>query len=106
MDRPPSKHRHSPPDPRRNGDARHTPHLDTVAQKPTHIGSGAPTADPHPAAHKDHDHPTPGAQPPLEAPASLREPEHVAAGLKAILQGAKFTFSQMGLGRGISDWFR
>ena len=103
MDRNHPNHCHHAPD--RDGDPKHEPHLDTVAQKPTHIGLGTPTTGDHEHAHDDNAAPTPGAQPPIERPAHLGEAEHVAAGLKAIAQGARFTFRQMGLGRGIKTWF-
>src|SRR5258708_1436384 len=106
MDRHHPKHRHSPPDLHRDGDPRHEQNLDTVAQKPTHIGLGAPTTEPHDSPHYDSAHPTPGPQPPLEAPADLREGEHGAAGLKAIAQGAKSTFLQMGIAGGVSAWLK
>src|SRR5882672_5111624 len=92
-------HQHQPPDPQRDDDPRHAQHLDTVAQKPTHIGLGAAVTAPDKEAHRDCERPTPGAQPPVDhpgAPAYLSEPEHVAAGLTAILQSATFTFRQMG----------
>ena len=104
MDRHHPKHRHYPPDARRDGDPRHEPQWDTIAQKPTHIGLGAPTTEPHGDAHHDNAVPTPGAQPPVERPPKLERAEHVAAGLKAITEGAKFTFKQMGLRRGIKAW--
>src|SRR6266581_8997410 len=96
MDRNHPKHRHCPPDASRDGDPRHEPRLDTVAQKPTHIGLGAPVTARLEHAQDDCATPTPGAQPPMEHSASLREPEEVAAGLKAIAEGARFTFKQMG----------
>lgn len=76
-----------------------------MAQKPTHIGLGAPTTEDYENAPADAANPTPGAQPPIERPAHVGEVEHVAAGLKAILQGARSTFQQMGLSRGIKAWF-
>jgi molybdopterin-dependent oxidoreductase alpha subunit len=102
MDRKNPKHRHQPPNPKRNGNS----HLDTVAQKPTDIGLGAPTSAAETDSDRDNANPIPGAQPPLEHPASLREPEHVAAGLKALLQGAQFTFGQMGTARGMKAWLK
>ncbi len=106
MDRHHPKHRHSPPDPRRAGDARHEPQLDTVAQKPTYIGLGAPTTDAVVGADRDGLTPTPGAQPPLEPRARLGKSEHVAAGLKAILQGTAFTFEQMSPIGGVKAWLK
>lgn len=75
-----------------------------MAQKPTHIGTGAPVTEDQESAHQDCATPTPGAQPPLESPAKLGEAEHVAAGLKAIMEGAKKTFGQMGPIRGVKAW--
>jgi molybdopterin-dependent oxidoreductase alpha subunit len=104
MDRNHPNHRHHPPDAARDGDPRHEPRLDTVAQKPTHIGLGAPVTASHEHAHKDCAAPTPGAQPPIERTPKLGKAEHVAAGWKAIGEGAKFTFKQMGPIRGIKAW--
>src|ERR1700744_1494337 len=105
MDRHHPKHRQSSPDPHRSGD-RHESHLDTVAQKPPHNGSSAPPT--HPAVNADRDGlaPTPGAQPPLERRARLGKSEHVAAGLKAILQGTAFTFEQMSPVGGVKAWLK
>ena len=100
MNRNHPNHLHQPPDPEREADSRHTPHLDTVAQKPTHIGLGAPVTDPEENAHRDHDEPTPGAQPPFEKKEpELREREHVAAGLIAMSESAKFTLRPDGSGQ-------
>jgi len=100
-------HQHLPPDPQRDHDPRHAQNLDTVAQKPTHIGLGAPVTERDQESHHDHRSPTPGAQPPLESPGpDLREPEHVAAGLTAVVQSAKFTLGQMGPVRGLQTWLK
>src|SRR4051812_19382361 len=104
MERDHPQHRHHPPDPKRNGDPRHEQDLDTVAQKPTSIGLGTPVTEPHADAHHDPESPLPGAQPPMENEAVLREPEHVAARLKAIVEGAKVAFRQMGPLRGWGAW--
>ena len=110
MNRNHPNHQHQPPDPQHDKDPRHTQDLDTVAQKPTHVGLGAPVTAPDKAAHRDHDRPTPGAQPPIEHPdgpeADLREPEHVAAGVNALLQSTMFTFRQMGPMRGLKTWLK
>jgi hypothetical protein len=80
-------HEHQRPDPQRDKDPRHTQDLDTVEQKPTHIGLGTAVTAPDRNAPRDHDRPTPGAQPPIEHPdgpeADLREPEHVAVCIHA-----------------------
>ena len=106
VQRPDPKHRHRRPDPKRNGDSKHEAKLDTVAQKPTHVGSGAPTTEKQVNAHHDAAQPTPGAQPPVESTARLGESEHVAAGMKAIFEGSKFTFGQMGPLRGLGTWLK
>ncbi|MEA3211459.1 MAG: hypothetical protein QOE70_4516 [Chthoniobacter sp.] len=107
MNRDHPNHQHQPPDPRWDEDPRHAQHLDTVAQKPTHIGLGAPVTENHKDAHRDCHQPTPGAQPPIENPgAKLSEPEHVAAGLQAMSESAKFTLRQMGPMRGIKTWLK
>ena len=100
-------HSHYPPDPGRQNDPRHTPELDTVAQKPTHIGTGAPTSGPCPEApHREPD-PTSGAEPPLEHPGpDLRKPHTVAAGMEAIVQSLKYTVRETGLSRGIRTWMK
>ncbi len=100
-------HQHHSPDPQRDQDSKHAQHLDTVAQKPTNLTLGAAVTDPHEDADKDSQHPTPGAQPPFEKTrADLREPEHVAAGLRAMTQSAKFTLRQMGPVRGGETWMK
>jgi molybdopterin-dependent oxidoreductase alpha subunit len=98
---------HHQPDSEREDNSRHAPHLDTVAQKPTHIGTGAPTTAPHPDADSDNHEPTPGAQPPLEkTDATLRKPHRVAAGMPALIQSVKFTMRETGFARGIKTWLR
>lgn len=104
MDRNHPNHRHHPPDAAREGDPRYAPHLDTVEQRPTHIGLGAPTTGPQSNADRDHAKPTSGAQTPIERTPRLGEAEHVAAGLKAIGEGARVTFKQMGPIRGLKTW--
>ncbi len=107
MNRDHPKHHHHAPDEARDHDPKHEQHLDTVAQKPTDIALGAAVTEPTVAADRDNHQPTPGAQaPPEEAEPQLREAEHVAAGLAAIVQSAKFTLSQMGPVRGIETWLK
>ena len=110
MNRNHPNHQHQPPDPQHDKDPRHTQDLDTVAQKPTHVGLGAPVTAPDKDAYRDLDRPTPGAQPPSEHPdgpkADLREPEHVAAGMNALLQSTMFTLRQMGPMRGLKTWLK
>ncbi len=79
--------------------------LDTVAQKPGEPDSRS-SASPGASAHLDAAAPCSGAQPPLEEDADLREPEHVAAGLTAMAESAKFTLRQMGPVRGIKTWLK
>ena len=56
------------------------------------------------SADKD---PTPGAQSPEEnQQAKLREPDRVAAGMRAVTESLKFTFRESGFTRGIRDWFK
>ena len=96
-------HQHHTPDPKRDGDPRHAQHLDTVAQKPTHIGLGAPVTECTTTVEHTV---TPGAQPPNEPPADLEEAEHVAAGMTAISQSLKMTLRQMGPVRGLQTWLK
>lgn len=107
MNRNASTHQHRLPDPQRDRDPRHAQELDTVAQKPTHIGIGAPVTGRDPGADHDDDRPTPGAQTPtLEASPRLEEPEQVAAGLHGMIESGKFTLRQMNLVRGIETWLK
>jgi molybdopterin-dependent oxidoreductase alpha subunit len=100
-------HSHRPPDPAREGDPRHTPELDTVAQKPTHIATGVRTTGPHPNADADNKNPTPGAQPPQETTrTTLRAPHKVAAGMPALIQSLKYTLRETGFTRGIRTWLK
>src|SRR5207248_8230349 len=49
----------------------------------------------------------PGAQPPEEiGAAKLREPDRVAAGMRAVTESLKFTFRESGFTRGLRDWFK
>ena len=107
MNRGHPQHQHRHPDPERDADSRHEQGLDTVAQKPTHIGLGSPITKDHPDAASDNHHPTPGAQPPIEEDgAKIAEPVKVAAGLHAMSESAKFTLRQMGPIRGIQTWLK
>ncbi len=72
----------------------------TTAQKPDNPGDGAPPSPPVPDADRDQREPTPGAQPPLELSAKIGEPSHVAAGLPAMYQTARFAVREMGVARG------
>src|SRR5881394_3866807 len=48
-----------------------------------------------------------GAQPPEEmGAAKLREPDRVAAGMRAVTESLKFTFRESGFTRGLRDWFK
>jgi molybdopterin-dependent oxidoreductase alpha subunit len=83
------------------------PEQDTVAQRPSQIGAGAPTTPPDRDADSANDAPTPGAQPPEETDrARLREPHRVAAGMPALTQSLRFTMRETGFTRGIGDWLR
>jgi len=72
----------------------------TTAQKPDNPGGGAPPSPPVPEADRDQCEPTPGAQPPSETTAEIGEPSHVAAGLPAMYQTARFAVREMGVARG------
>jgi molybdopterin-dependent oxidoreductase alpha subunit len=49
----------------------------------------------------------PGSQPPEEiGAAKLREPDRVAAGMRAVTESLKFTFRESGFTRGLRDWFK
>src|SRR5438477_2697884 len=49
----------------------------------------------------------PGAQLPEEiGAAKLRDPDRVAAGMRAVTESLKFTFRESGFTRGIRDWFK
>ena len=88
-------------------DSRYEPGLDTVAQKPEDCGGGAPASEPAIDADRDNLAPTPGAQPPEEAERpSLREPDHVAAGMSALTQSIKFALRETGLTRGLGTWLK
>jgi molybdopterin-dependent oxidoreductase alpha subunit len=73
---------------------------ETTAQKPDNAGSGAPPSPPVPEPDRDQCEPTPGAQPPSESSAEIGEPSHVAAGLPAMYQTARFAVREMGVARG------
>ncbi len=96
---------HDEPDPRRDRDPRHEQELDTVAQKPTHIGEGAPTTRDAVNADEDNAAPIPGAQPPEDAKdVHIGHAHQVAAGLPAVYQSARFTMKEMGFARGMKTW--
>ncbi len=95
-------HRTHIPDPARVNDPAHSPHLDTVAQKPTHIGSGTIQSEPAVDAHL---HNVPGSEAPEETEGTKMGHAHrVAAGLPAVYQSARFTLREMGLMRGLKTW--
>jgi molybdopterin-dependent oxidoreductase alpha subunit len=95
------KHVTNPPDPARESDPAHESELDTVAQKPTHIGEGTPTTPPARNADQEQIDPIPGAQPPQEEmDAEIGRPSGSAAGLPAVYQTMRFSLREMGLVRG------
>lgn len=56
---------------------------------------------------QESENPIQGAQPPEEiGAAKLREPDRVAAGMRAVTESLKFTFRESGLTRGLRDWFK
>lgn len=78
---------------------------DTVAQRPTRIGEGAPVDSSGKTRSPELN--TPGAQPPEEKErAELRDRHRVAAGMAAVTESVRFTLRETGLTRGISDWLR
>ena len=80
---------------------------DTVAQRPTEIGRGAPGNSSYTDGGRESAEPIPGAQSPPETdPAKLREPHHVAGGLPALTESLRFTARETGFTRGIGDWLR
>jgi molybdopterin-dependent oxidoreductase alpha subunit len=72
----------------------------TTEQKPNEPGSGSPPSPPAPDADRDQNDPTVGAQPPSKTSAQIGEPSHVAAGLPAMYQTARFAVREMGIARG------
>lgn len=95
-------HRTHPPDPVRENDPAHSSHFDTVAQKPTHIGSGTKTSEPAVGAHTHH---VEGSEAPEETQGTKFGHAHrVAAGLPAVYQSARFTLKEMGFLRGLKTW--
>jgi molybdopterin-dependent oxidoreductase alpha subunit len=81
--------------------------LETVEQKPTEVGTGAPNADADSDADRDNRNPAQGAQSPSDATeVTLKEPHRVAAGIPAVIQSLKFTLRETGLTRGIGTWAR
>ena len=80
---------------------------DTVEQKPPQVATGASTTPVDPEAGKPNEVPTPGAQSPGEKEkAVLREPDHVAAGMRALVESLKFTLRETGLIRGLGGWLK
>lgn len=73
----------------------------TTAQKPDNTSSSAPPSPPAHDADRDQENPTPGAQPPSDAEAEVREPARVAAGLPAMYQTTRFAVREMGIARGL-----
>jgi molybdopterin-dependent oxidoreductase alpha subunit len=76
------------------------PHLDTVAQKPDDVGSGAPESPPARDPDRDQQIPIAGAQPPSKEQAEIAEPSRIAAGLPAMYQTTRFAVREMGIVRG------
>ncbi len=90
------------PDPVRDTDPAHEQELDTVSQKPTHIGTGVKTTPPVQAADLVD---VRGAVPVEETEgAKIGHIHRVAAGIPAVYQSARFTMREMGLARGIKTW--
>ncbi len=90
------------PDSARDVDPAHTQQLDTVSQKPTHIGTGVKTTPPVTAADLVEVH---GAEPVEETEgARVGHIHRVAAGIPAVYQSARFTIREMGLARGLKTW--
>ena len=82
-----------------------------MAQKPTHVGARCARDGSDKAAHRDHDRlraarAAARSSIPIDPEADLREPEHVAAGMNALLQSTMFTFRQMGPMRGLKTWLK
>ncbi len=78
--------------------------LDTVAQKPTDIGSGTPKIASAENADREHADPTPGAQTPVEEqPATITKRHAVAAGIPAIYQTTRFALREMGPTRAVKS---
>jgi molybdopterin-dependent oxidoreductase alpha subunit len=74
----------------------------TTEQKPDEPGSGSRPSPPTPDAARDQNDRTVGAQPPSKTSAEIREPSHVAAGLPAMYQTARFALREMGIARGFN----
>ncbi len=90
------------PDPARDADPAHEQELDTVSQKPTHIGSGVEKTEPITDADLAD---VPGSEPVEETEgARLGHIHHVAAGMPAVYQSLRFTLREMGPVRGIKTW--
>ena len=78
----------------------------TVAQRPTRIGSGTPTTAQDEGADDAGKRPTTGAQPPADGEPALRQPDRVAAGVRAVSESLKFTARESGFVRGFRDWIK
>jgi molybdopterin-dependent oxidoreductase alpha subunit len=72
----------------------------TTAQKPDNPSAGSPPSPPVPSPDRDQEDPTFGAQPPSEGRLDLSDPSHVAAGLPAMVETARFSLREMGVARG------
>src|SRR5438105_15765048 len=80
---------------------------EAVAQRPSRIGTGAPTSKAHKSADEANEVQTPGAQPPEETKKpKLREADRTAAGMHALFESLKFTARETGFGRGLTDWLK
>src|SRR5207302_1289237 len=80
---------------------------DAVAQRPSGIGTGAPTSEPPESPDEANEVQTPGAQPPEETKKpKLREADRKAAGMHALVESLKFTARETGFTRGLTDWLK
>jgi len=105
-DNKPDPHSHHPPDPARQGDPRHEPHLDTVAQKPTHIGTGS--ARPGRARRRKRTTET-RRRGPTAGGDRAPDPAQAARGgrgMPALIQSLKYTMRETGFARGIRTWLK
>ncbi len=96
------KHTTHAPDLARQNNPAHKPSMDTISQKPTHIGTGVKKSPPVPAADLVD---VPGAENVEETEGARIGHRHtVAAGIPAVYQSARFTIREMGLARGLKTW--
>jgi len=80
---------------------------ETVEKKLPSVARGTSKTPDDPRAPKAGEVPTPGAQSPEEVEKTvLREPHHVAAGVRAVGESIKFTMRETGLTRGLRDWLK